>query len=91
MDKFIVVSINLFTAEQLILMYSEAKGISKEIARVELAKLPEVVVSLAVGQKISDIKLVGNYNYATAIEQEIQTYAIKEYGKNELNIEIMEG
>lgn len=91
MDKFIVVSINLFTAEQLILMYSEAEGISKEIARVELAKLPEVVVSLAVGQKISDIKLVGNHNYATAIEQEIQTYAIKEYGKNELNIEIMEG
>lgn len=89
MDKFIVVPFNLFSLEQQILICDEND--TKEFARVELAKLPEVLADLAFAQHIDKVKLVGNASYATALETEIKNYVVGNYAQHSLNIEILEG
>lgn len=90
MNKLLVVPINLFTLEQQILICDDSNTI--EFARVELAKIPEVLADLAYAKNINNIKLIGNKSYATALKDEINKYAINNYTeKNQLNISILEG
>lgn len=88
-NKIIAVPFNMFTLEQQILLYDEDNG-TTEFARVELAKLPEVVADLAYAQHIDTIKLAGNKSYVTALETEIKNYVVSNYAQYELNIEILE-
>lgn len=90
MNKFIVIPINLFTLEQQILLCDENS--TAEFAKVELAKVPEVLADLAYAQHIDKIKLVGNFSYAAAMRGEILSYAKHNYAeKEQLNVEILEG
>lgn len=89
MNKIIAVPFNLFSLEQQIILCDDNDA--TEFARVELAKLPEVIADLAYAQHIDSIKLAGNESYATALKKEIEKYAISNYAEcNQLNIEILE-
>lgn len=88
MNKILVVPFNMFSLEQQILICDDND--TTEFARVELAKLPEVLADLAYAQHIDTIKLAGNKSYATALETEIKNYAVSNYAQHELNIEILE-
>lgn len=88
MNKFIVVPFNMFSLEQQILLCDDNN--TTEFARVELAKLPEVIADLAYAQHIDSVKLAGNKSYATALESEIKNYVVSNYAQHALNIEILE-
>lgn len=88
MNKILVVPFNIFSLEQQILICDDND--TTEFARVELAKLPEVLADLAYAQHIDTIKLAGNKSYATALETEIKNYVVSNYAQHELNIEILE-
>lgn len=88
MNKILVVPFNMFSLEQQILICDDND--TTEFARVELAKLSEVLADLAYAQHIDTIKLAGNKSYATALETEIKNYVVSNYAQHELNIEILE-
>lgn len=88
MNKIIAVPFSMFSLEQQILICDDND--TTEFARVELAKLPEVLADLAYAKHITNIKLCGNKSYITAIKQEIEKYTTKNYTENILNIEILE-
>lgn len=91
MNKFIAIPINLFTLDQQIMLYDTEQNKVTEFAKVELAKLPEVLADLAHVQQIHNIKLIGNKYYAQAIKSELDNYVITNYAEHQLNVEILEG
>lgn len=88
MDKMIVIPLNLFKLEQEIIIVDEVG--SKTFAQVDLAHLPEVIVEACGINHTDTIRLIGNGNYAEALSNEIQEYAIKNYTNCKLKIDIME-
>lgn len=88
MDKIIVIPINLFRFEQEILIVDDNS--TTKFASVDLTSLPEVAVEACGVHGISDIKLIGNVNYAQAIANEIQEYKLQNYSNKKINVSIVE-
>lgn len=88
MDKMIIVPLNLFNFTQEILIADENE--TKTFTQTELVNLPEVIMEASNAFGISDVKLIGNGNYAEALSNEIKEYAIHNYSNNNLNITIVE-
>ena len=89
MDKQILVHINLFSLDQQIMIIDENGGM-KNFASVDISHLPEVIVEATTAYGANTVKLVGNKNYAEALRNEINEYAIQNYSNKNLNITIME-
>lgn len=88
MDKMIIIPLNLFSLDQEIIVVDQ--GGNHSFAKVELAHLPEVIVEACRVNHTELIRLIGNKNYAEALENEIKEYAALNYTDKELYISIME-
>lgn len=88
MDKMIIIPINLFRLAQEIMIVDQ-EG-THTFAQVDLADLPEVIVSACKVHNTNQVRLIGNGNYAQALSNEIREYAMQDYAECELNISILE-
>ena len=85
--KKIVSVIRPFTLEQNIFVYEDGNKI--DVASIELEKIQDKLIELAATYEVKEIQLIGSKNFCIGIKQKIETAEIAKYGKNELEIKIV--
>jgi uncharacterized lipoprotein YmbA len=89
-NKIVIVPLNLFSLNQTIFIVDKEKEKTQIFTTVEVSTLPEAMVEACVVYSTSEIKIIGNTNYAQALANEIKEYSTKYYSNKELNITITE-
>ena len=88
--KKIYCDIHLFDLHQRVFMMdTEAPDSSVCVAISTVAKLPETLATLSATKNVDTIVLQGNKEYGKFISKEIKEYALNNYNKNNIEIEVM--
>lgn len=87
---YILCPISMFSLHQNILLMDESQDgtIGKKVALSTLDNLSADIVAMCVKHNVSSVKLQGNKEYANGLIEEIHTIANKNYGLNNIKIEV---
>ena len=88
MDKYIVVNVSMFAAENQVMIYSEEDGMEM-IGSYSIQDLPSIISTMAHESGINKVKLIGGSKYAQLIEFGIESAEKAKYDKNTIEIEVM--
>ena len=88
--KKIYCDIHLFDLHQRVyMMDTDAPDAAVCVAVSTVAKLPEILATLSATKNVNTIMLQGNKEYGKFISKEIKDYALNNYNKNNIEIEVI--
>jgi hypothetical protein len=81
----------MFNLHQNILLIDESQNgtIGKKVALSTLDSLSADIAAMCVKYNVSQVKLQGNKEYASELVKEIYTIANKNYGLNNIEVEVI--
>lgn len=82
----LICNINLFSLNQII--YCSNYETVTPIAEVTLEDLPATVAAICAEKRIANVVLTGNSVYGETVADDIRTYALKNYNKNDIIVEV---
>lgn len=88
---YILCPISMFSLHQNILLIDESQDgtIGKKVALSTLDNLSADIVAMCAQYNVSQVKLQGNKEYTSELVKEIYTIANKNYGLNNINVEVI--
>ena len=88
---FLLCPISMFNLHQNILLINEAEGetTGKKVALSTLDNLSTDIAAMCAKHNVSYVKLQGNEEYANGLIEEIYTIANKNYGLNNIEVEVI--
>lgn len=88
---YILCPISMFNLHQNILLMDESQGatMGKKVALSTLNNLSTDIVAMCAQYNVSQVRLLGNKEYASELVEEIYTIANKNYGLNNIKVEVL--
>lgn len=88
---YILCPISMFNLHQNILLIDKSQDgtIGKKVALSTLDNLSADIAAMCVKYNVSQVKLQGNKEYASELVKEIYTIANKNYGLNNIEVEVI--
>ncbi len=87
--KKIVSIIKPFILNQNIFVYEDGNKI--DVVSVELDNVPNTIIETATKYNAKEVQLIGSKNFSKGIKEKIELAEITKYGKNELEIKLVNG
>lgn len=87
MNKFIVVNLNMFSANSRVTLYDEC-GVYEQ-GKFSIENLPDVVTELAHNSDTYNVKIAGDSKFSQLVEFGIQQKEMTKYSERKIEIEVI--
>ena len=85
--KKIVTVIRPFTLNQNVFVYEDGNKI--DVASTDLDNITDIIIEFATKYNAKEVQLIGSKNFSRGIKEKIETAEMTKYGKNELEIKLV--
>lgn len=88
MDKYIIINLNMFAAENQVFIVAPNEDMAQHGAYT-IEQLPAIIAELAHQTDIYHVKIAGNSKYAKLVEYGIETTEMSKYSERKIEVEVI--
>lgn len=87
--KKIFCELHMFDAEQQIFIVDSETNQMDYVATTSMDELPEIISATCYNKSLCDVMLAGNSVFCQAVAEDVLSYSLKNYNKDNIKVEVL--